>query len=114
MEISKGAPRSMRTHRYLALTALLAVVVGACSSSASPSPSAAGSAAATSTAAATAAASTAPSACAAAASPSPLAADPAEAVIPNVEQNATISFWTFYLSPTFDDYIKATIPRLQP
>jgi putative chitobiose transport system substrate-binding protein len=109
---SKGASRNMRTHRYLALTALLAVVVGACSSSASPSPSAAGSAA-TPTAAATTAGSAAPSASAAAASASPLAADPAEAVIPNVEQNATITFWTFYLSPTFDQYIKDTIARFQ-
>jgi hypothetical protein len=25
-----------------------------------------------------------------------------EAVIPNVEANATITFWTFWLSPTFD------------
>ncbi len=60
--------------------------------------------------------STAPSAsasAAAAASPSPLAPDPAEAVIPNVEQNAQITFWTFYLSPTFDQYIKDTIARFQ-
>jgi ABC-type glycerol-3-phosphate transport system substrate-binding protein len=34
-----------------------------------------------------------------------------EAVIPNVEPNATITFWTFWLSPTFDDYIKNTIAR---
>ncbi len=34
-----------------------------------------------------------------------------EAVIPNVEANAEITFWTFYLSPTFDDYIKGTIAR---
>ena len=45
--------------------------------------------------------------------PSPLAADPAEAVIPNVEPDAEIHFWTFYLSPTFDDYIKATIARFE-
>jgi putative chitobiose transport system substrate-binding protein len=32
-------------------------------------------------------------------------------VIPNVEPNATITFWTFWLSPTFDDYIKNTIAR---
>ena len=53
------------------------------------------------------------SAAAASAAPSPLAADPAEAVIPNVEQNAQITFWTFYLSPTFDQYIKDTIARFQ-
>jgi putative chitobiose transport system substrate-binding protein len=104
----------MRTHRYLALTALLAIVVGACSSSSSPSPSAASAApAATATPAASTGASTEPSASAAAASPSPLAPDPAEAVIPNVEQNAQITFWTFYLSPTFDQYIKDTIARFQ-
>src|SRR5512140_3610105 len=34
-----------------------------------------------------------------------------EAVIADVEPNAEITFWTFYLSPTFDDYIKATIAR---
>ncbi len=112
----KGAPGSMRTHRYLALTALLAIVVGACSSSSSPAPSAASAPpAATATPAASTAASTEPSASAsaAAASPSPLAPDPAEAVIPNVEQNAQITFWTFYLSPTFDQYIKDTIARFQ-
>ena len=31
-----------------------------------------------------------------------------EAVIPNVEPNATVTVWTFWLSPTFDDYIKDT------
>lgn len=36
-----------------------------------------------------------------------------EAVIQGVEANAEITFWTFYLSPTFDDYIKATIARFQ-
>jgi putative chitobiose transport system substrate-binding protein len=34
-----------------------------------------------------------------------------EAVIEGVEPNAEITFWTFYLSPTFDDYIKSTIAR---
>lgn len=34
-----------------------------------------------------------------------------EAIIQGVEPNATITFWTFYLSPTFDDYIKGTIAR---
>ncbi len=34
-----------------------------------------------------------------------------EAVIANVEANATITFWTFWLSPTFDQYIKDTIAR---
>jgi putative chitobiose transport system substrate-binding protein len=34
-----------------------------------------------------------------------------EAAIQGVEPNAQITFWTFYLSPTFDDYIKSTIAR---
>ncbi|HLE52034.1 MAG TPA: sugar ABC transporter substrate-binding protein [Anaerolineales bacterium] len=36
-----------------------------------------------------------------------------EAVIEGVEQNAEITFWTFWLSPTFNDYIKSTIARFQ-
>ena len=35
----KGAPSSMRKHRYIALTALFALVVSACNAAASPSPS---------------------------------------------------------------------------
>ena len=103
----------MRKHRYIALTALFALVVSACSSS-TPSPSSAPAASAPA-ASATTAASTEPSASAAAASPSAevLAPDPAEAVIPGVEANAEISFWTFYLSPTFDQYIKDTIARFE-
>src|SRR4029079_8705878 len=47
------------------------------------------------------------------ASEAPLAVDPAEAVITGVEPNAEITFWTFYLSPTFDAYIKETIARFE-
>lgn len=36
-----------------------------------------------------------------------------EAVIQGVEPNAEITVWTFWLSPTFDDYIKSTIARFQ-
>ncbi len=36
-----------------------------------------------------------------------------EAVIPGVEPNAEVNFWTFYLSPTFDQYIKDTIARFE-
>ena len=36
-----------------------------------------------------------------------------EAVIEGVEPNAEVSLWTFYLSPTFDDYIKSTIARFE-
>lgn len=34
-----------------------------------------------------------------------------EAVIEGVEDNAEISFWTFWLSPTFDQFIKDTLAR---
>jgi len=36
-----------------------------------------------------------------------------EAVIEGVEDGAEITLWTFWLSPTFDDYIKSTIARFQ-
>jgi putative chitobiose transport system substrate-binding protein len=36
-----------------------------------------------------------------------------EAIITGVEPNAQITVWTFWLSPTFDDYIKSTIARFQ-
>ena len=47
------------------------------------------------------------------AAPAVLAPDPAEAVIKNVEANAEVGLWTFWLSPTFDDYIKNTIARFE-
>ena len=34
-------------------------------------------------------------------------------MIQGVEPNAEIGFWTYYLSPTFDDYIKNTIARFE-
>lgn len=40
----------------------------------------------------------------------PPAANP-EAVIENVEEGAEITLWTFWLSPTFDEYIQDTIAR---
>jgi ABC-type glycerol-3-phosphate transport system substrate-binding protein len=93
----------IRTYLGVMLTVVLAA---GCGASNSPAPSAvAATPAATQSAAASG--STAP------ASEAPLAADPAEAVIPNVEQGAEINFWTFYLSPTFDDYIKNTIARFE-
>jgi ABC-type glycerol-3-phosphate transport system substrate-binding protein len=90
-----------------ALAAMAILAIAACT----PAPAASPSAAAPTTAAtpgASTAATAAPSATAAA-----LAPDPAEAVIPNVEAGAEIHFWTFYLSPTFDNYIKGTIARFQ-
>jgi putative chitobiose transport system substrate-binding protein len=104
----------MRSHRYLALTALVALIAGACTSTpSSPAPSVAGSTAPAATTGATAGASASAAASQAAASAAPLPVDPAEKVIPNVEANATIGFWTFYLSPTFDGYIKDTIARFE-
>ncbi|HYH94091.1 MAG TPA: extracellular solute-binding protein [Candidatus Saccharimonadales bacterium] len=99
----------------LALTAVLAV--SACAgTTASTAPSA--------TTASTAPASAAPASTApsgepsaapseAAVSPAPLAPDPAEAVIQGVEANAEVGLWTFFLSPTFDGYIKDTIARFE-
>ena len=105
----RSSCRLMKTDRTLALAVLIALAAGACSSSPSPTPSAGGSAAAatpTAFASATAAAM-------ASTAPTPLPADPSEAVIPNVEAGATITFWTFYLSPTFDQYVKDTIDRFE-
>ena len=36
-----------------------------------------------------------------------------EAVIPSVEPNAQLTVWTFWLSPTFDQYVKDTIARFE-
>jgi putative chitobiose transport system substrate-binding protein len=98
---------SVNIRKILAL-ALVAVLAVGCGASTSPSPSATS---APSQAAASAAASTS----AAPASEAPLAVDPAEAVIPNVEQGAQITFWTYYLTPPekFDPYINATIARFE-
>jgi putative chitobiose transport system substrate-binding protein len=110
------------TSRKLLAAGLATIVLVAACSGATATPTTAPSTAAT-TAPTTAPASQAPSQAAseapsqaaseAPASPSPLAPDPSEAVIQNVEQNAEITFWTFYLSPTFDQYIKDTIARFQ-
>ena len=100
----------MKFKRTLTIGLAAALLVGACASSASPSPSAStapatnASAAASSEASASAPASVAPTA---------LPVDPAEAVITGIEPNAEITFWTFYLSPTFDGYIKDTIARFE-
>jgi putative chitobiose transport system substrate-binding protein len=100
----------VKLKRTLTMALATSLLFVACNSAASPSPS---TASVPSTApASTASAATSPSAPASVA-PSPLAVDPAEAVIPNVEPNAEIHFWTFYLSPTFDDYIKETIARFE-
>ncbi len=89
----------MTSRKLLALGLVALVSVAACGG-ATPSAS-------------TAPASTAPTEAPASASPVALAPDPAEAVIPGVEAGAEIDFWTFYLSPTFDQYIKDTIARFE-
>ncbi len=43
----------------------------------------------------------------------PTAAPNPEMVIEGVEPNAEVTLWTFWLSPTFDDYIKETIARFE-
>lgn len=99
--------------RLLALGMTAVLAVAACGgSTTTTAPSADTSAAPTSVAtsapsASTGTASEAPS------SPTPLPPDPAEAVIQGVEANAEIGLWTFYLSPTFDQYIKDTIARFE-
>ena len=100
---------NVKFKRYLTVGLAAALLVSACSASASPTPS---SSTAPSVAASAPAASES-AAASASASPTPLAPDPAEAVIKNVEAGATIKFWTFYLSPTFDGYIKDTIARFE-
>ena len=105
----------MSSRKFLALGLATVFAVGACTStSATPSP-ASQAPAPTAAPASTAPESAAPSESAAAASPSAeaLAPDPAEAVIQGVEPNAEIGFWTFYLSPTFDNWIKDTITRFE-
>ena len=103
----------MKLKRTWTIALATGLIVAACGSSASPSPSAQTN---TPTPVQSSAASPSEAASASApgsVAPSPLAPDPAEAVIPNVEQGAEIHFWTFYLSPTFDNYIKATIARFE-
>ncbi|HET9457422.1 MAG TPA: extracellular solute-binding protein, partial [Candidatus Limnocylindrales bacterium] len=88
----------MRSTRWLGVALVAMLVAGACSSGAAPSASAPASPSAAPTAAA---------------SPTEAPSMNPEAVIPNVEDGAEITFWTFYLSPTFDDYIQATIDRFE-
>jgi putative chitobiose transport system substrate-binding protein len=102
---------SMTSRKMLALGLVAVLGIAACGSSAAtgtpPASQPASQAPTSSAPASTAPESVAP------ASPTALAADPAEAVIPNVEANAQITFWTYYLSPTFDQYIRDTIARFE-
>lgn len=103
----------MKLKRTLTIVLATGLLVTACNSAASPSPSGNTNTPTPSQSAAASAPAESASAPAASASAAPLAPDPAEAVIPNVEQGAQITFWTFYLSPTFDTYIKNTIDRFK-
>jgi putative chitobiose transport system substrate-binding protein len=97
----------MHTKRTLALVMAAIIAVAACTGT---TPSKAPSQAATTPAPAASASASAP---AESAAPTPLAVDPAEAVITGIEPNAEIGLWTFFLSPTFDQYIKDTITRFE-
>jgi len=85
----------MHTRRLMSLAATALLVVAACT----PAP------------AATRGPSGAPATGAATAAPASQGATNPEALISGVESGAEIGFWTYYLSPTFDDYIKGTITR---
>jgi putative chitobiose transport system substrate-binding protein len=99
----------MHTKRTLALVMAAIIAVAACTgTTASTAPS---QPAATPAPAGSAEASA--SAPAESAAPTPLAVDPADAVITGIEPNAEIGLWTFFLSPTFDQYIKDTIARFE-
>ncbi len=102
----------MKFKRSLTIGLASVLLIGACSSSATPSPSGGSTPPAASPSTPAESSGASPSAPASVA-PTPLPADPAEAIITGVEPNAAITFWTFYLSPTFDGYIKDTIARFE-
>lgn len=95
----------MRNRTFPTLLMVIVFTMVACTTAKSPSPSGGGGSAA-------------PGASAGASEPvaaAPCAADSSQAdpVMEGVESNAEISFWTYYLSPTFDEYIKCTIARYE-
>jgi putative chitobiose transport system substrate-binding protein len=95
----------VRNRTIPTLLMAIAFTMVACTSGTSPSPSAAGG-------------SVAPGASAGASAPvaaAPCAENSSQTdpVMEGVEPNAEISFWTYYLSPTFDEYIKCTIARFE-
>ncbi len=83
----------MRFRRIQFILVVAALLIAACTS---PGATTSPSSAASSAASASADASTNP-----------------EAVIDGVEEGAEITFWTFFLSPTFDEYIEGTIARFE-
>jgi putative chitobiose transport system substrate-binding protein len=97
-----------KTKRHLGLLLGVLFAISACQSAApSVAPSSAASEAPS--AAPSESASAAPSESA----PAVLAPDPAEAVIKDIEPGASITVWTFWLSPTFDTWIADTIDRFK-
>jgi putative chitobiose transport system substrate-binding protein len=96
----------VRNRTFLTMALVAVFALGACTSQTSPSPSTGGSVAPGASEVAAASQPPAPPPCAAESSQK----DP---VMEGVEANAQISFWTYYLSPTFDEYIKCTIARYE-
>ena len=116
-ERTKGAPASMRKHRIIALTALLALVVGACGSgTASTSPAAPASAAAHRRRHRRAAVRSRigiGSRVAGCRQRRSARRGSRRSGHPGVEAGASITFWTFFLSPTFDAYLNETVERFK-
>ena len=105
----------MRNRTFLTLAIVAAFMLGACTPAAQ-SPSAGGSEPPSSEAPASQGGepssepSAAPSEAASACSADSSQADP---VMEGVEDGATITFWTYFLSPTFDEFIECTIARFE-
>ena len=95
----------MRNRTIPTLLIVIAFTMVACTSGTSPSPSAADG----STAPLPSAGASAP----VAAAPCAETSSQEDPVMEGVEANAEISFWTYYLSPTFDEYIECTIARFE-
>jgi ABC-type glycerol-3-phosphate transport system substrate-binding protein len=105
----------MRTRTFPTLAFILMLIIAACTPAAT-SPSAGGSEPATSDAPESeAAASEVPSAAPSEAAAEPCAAESSQEdpIIEGVEEGATITFWTYFLSPTFDPFIDCTIARFE-
>jgi putative chitobiose transport system substrate-binding protein len=100
-----------RTFPILAMVVVLALA--ACTPSASVTPSSSDSAAASESE--VAASSPSGSAAASEAPAPPCAAESSQEdpIIEGVEEGAEITFWTYFLSPTFDEFILCTIARFE-
>jgi putative chitobiose transport system substrate-binding protein len=95
----------VRNRTLLTVALMFVFALGACTAESSPSASAGGSVAP--------GPSQGPVASEAAAAPCAAESSQADPVFEGVEENAEISFWTYWLSPTFDEYIKCTIARFE-